>query len=222
MNLIKRYFHLLPLIWVCCLFLTSHASAKTSVSDSAQLLTIEEIENITDSCDTVLERHDTSVYIVTTDKFNSRKDCRVYAEKIGKKDNAPKNLVILLVSTKKNDIICQITCFGKAKTYLTEKRCRSIEKNVAKKLTRGEYFDAFNGFSDELSTALERNPKLDAIPFRSTVQLLFSLLLSAGILFGILHTSKSRKAPYAKTNLDTAHSHLLGRLDHFLDITASK
>ena len=45
------------------------ASAKTMISDSAGLLSREEASQIESDCDLILQQHDTSVFVITTDKL---------------------------------------------------------------------------------------------------------------------------------------------------------
>lgn len=218
----KKYFGILPLLLFCCLFFSSHCSAKTTISDGAQLLTTEETENLTTACDAIIDRYDTSVYIITSKKLGKNDDYTSYIQKIGKSKSAPKDLVILFVSTKKNAAIYHVTCYGKAKKYLTDSRCSKFEANLKQRAGGGDYFDAFYDFCNDVSNALEHSPKSDAFPLRSLPQLLFSGCAAAIILYLMLRREGTFKHVTLQTYLDKTDSHLLGHLDHFLDITVSR
>lgn len=218
----KHYWGIFPIFLFCCLFFASHCSAKTTISDGSQLLTTEETENLTTACNTITQQYDISIYIITTKKFGQNDDYASYIKKIGNSESAPKNLVILLVGTKKNDTIYQVTSYGKAKKYLTASRCRKLESNLKQRVAGGDYFDAFYDFCNDVSTALGHSPRSDAFPFRPIPQLLFSMLIAAGILFLMLRKNNSDKTVTANTYIDKKSSHLLGHLDHFLDVTVSR
>ena len=218
----KYYLGILPLLLFCCLFFSSHCSARTTISDGAQLLTTEETENLTTACDAITDRYDTSVYIITSKKLGKNDDYTSYIQKIGKNKSAPKNLVILFVGTKKDAAVYNVTCYGKAKIYLTDSRCRKLESNLKQRIAGGDYFDALYDFCNDISNALGHSPRSDAFPLRSLPQLLFSMLAAATILYLMLRRNSSFKDAALHTCLNKERSHLLGHLDHFLDATVSK
>lgn len=194
--------------------LSSAAASKTMISDSAGFLSSEEASQIETACDTIWQRYQTSVFIITTDKLG-RSDhyedyIRKQSEKVSKKDN----LIILFLSTKENDDVCKIACYGNIKNSLTSQRIQKIERAVQKKADRGDRYEAIETFCHDMTKWLSLNPALDVPVFRSLFQLIFSLLLGCGVVYCLLRPEK-KEAATLYYYLDQNQSKSLGKLDHF-------
>lgn len=207
---------LLCLTMICCILFASTrvASAKTMLSDSAGLLSTEEASQIEDACDLILQQYDTSVFIITTDKLGKSDDYENYLTEQAKKVASKENLVILFISTKKKDSICQVKSFGSITASLTENRMKKMARSVAKQVEKENYYQGIDRFCDDVTQSLTIKPTLDGLLFQSLPQLLFSLLLGCGVIFYLLHSGKKKHATLT-TYLDKKHSKALGRLDHF-------
>lgn len=197
------------------LFTGNFAYAKTVISDSAHMLTTEEIELIHKNCDSILERHNTSVYILTSDKIGINDNYDGYMEQVGNDSKAPENLVLLFISTKKDARVYQIYGYGTAKTQLTHKRCNKVMDHMQRNMKNGNYYEALNIFCNEVDTYMGRNPKLDSLFFQSLPQLIFSLLISFLIILPSVRKTAGKNTVAARNYIDESHSQLLGRIDHF-------
>ncbi len=201
---------------VACMLLSGAnvASAKTMISDSAALLSREEASKIESDCDLILQQHDTSVFVITTDKLGKSDDYQNYLENQLEKAGDHENLVILFVSIKDGDGVCQVVCHGKIQELLTPKRMEDMKNAVEGKVESGKYYQAIDDFCDDVTRALVISPSLDGFIFQSLPQLIVSLLLGCGTVFYFLGSAK-RKKDSGDTRLNESHFKDLGRLDHF-------
>lgn len=179
------------------------------------MLTTEETELIHKNCDSILERHNTSVYILTSDKIGINDNYDGYMEQVGNDSKAPENLVLLFISTKKDARVYQIYGYGTAKTQLTHKRCNKVMDHMQRNMKNGNYYEALNIFCNEVDTYMGRNPKLDSLFFQSLPQLIFSLLISFLIILPSVRKTAGKNTVAARNYIDESHSQLLGRIDHF-------
>lgn len=206
----------LPLLCMICILLGSHTTvhAQTMVSDSAGYLSTEEASQIENACNTILQQYDTSVFIITTDKLGKSDDYKKYLDKQAEKIDTGENLIILFISTKKNDRICHITCHGKTTEVLTDNRIKKLTAAVQDRTDSGNYYQAIDHFCEDINKYLAIKPSLDAVIFQSVPQLIFCMLLGCGIVYYFLHAKKEETATLY-TYLDRKHLDDLGHLDHF-------
>lgn len=209
------YLFLPVILLFSCLFAGQYASAKTVISDNAHMLTAEETELIQSSCNSILERHNTSIYILTSDSIGKNDDYEEYMEQIGNDSKSPENLVLLFISTKEKERIYQIYGYGTAETQLNHERCNKVMDHMQRNLKKGNYYEALNIFCNEVDTYLGRNPKLDSFLFQSIPQLIFSLVISLLIILPMIRKTAGKNTTTVRTYIDEKHSRLLGRIDHF-------
>lgn len=217
-----KQFLLFSIILLACLSIEQYAGAKTVISDNAHLLTTEEAEWIRERCDTILDRYDTSVYIVTSDNIGKHDSYENYMEQIGNAEDAPENMVLLFISTKEKGHVYQIYGYGIAKTQMNGKRCNKVMDHMKRNLTNGNYYDALDTFCSEVLAYMGRNPKLDSLWFQSIPQLIFCLLLSLLIIFLMVYGTKTKNITTVRTYIDAEHSKLLGRIDHFRHMSVTR
>jgi len=198
-----------------CLFMKQYACAKTIISDNAHILTAEEVEQVHSSCDSILEHHNTSVYILTSDSIGANDNYEEYMEQVGNDSKSPKNLVLLFISTKKKGRVYQIYGYGTAETRLNHDRCNKVMDRMQRNMKNGNYYEALNTFCNEVDIYLGRDPKLDSFLFRSIPQLIFSLAISLFIILPMVRRTAGKNTTTARTYIDANHSRLLGRIDHF-------
>ncbi len=210
-----RYLLLSFFLLFSCLFMKQYACAKTVISDNAHMLTAEEVEQIRSGCDSILEHHNTSVYILTSDSIGANDNYEGYMEQVGNDTKSPKNLVLLFISTKKSGRIYQIYGYGTAETQLNHGRCNKVMDRMQKNMKDGNYYDALNTFCNEVDIYLGRDPKLDSFLFQSIPQLIFSLAISLFIILPMVRKTAGKNTTTAQTYIDANHSQLLGRIDHF-------
>lgn len=212
---IKRRILACAAVVACMLLTNAHvASAKTMISDSAGLLSTEEASQIETSCDLILQQHDTSVFVITTDKLGKSDDYQNYLENQLEKASSEENLVILFISIKDGDGVCQIVCHGKIQDFLTEDRIDHMRNAVEGKVESGKYYQAIDDFCDNVTQGLVISPSLDGFIFQSLPQLIFSLILGCGTVFYFLRSAK-RKAVSGAPPSNQGHFRDLGHLDHF-------
>lgn len=192
----------------------STASAKTMISDSAGYLTREESAQIENTCDSILQQYDTSVFIITTEKLGKSDNYKKYVEGQAKKVDSKENLVILFISTKKKDSVCHVSCYGRITASLTEKRMERMAGAVERRVEKEKYYQAMNIFCNDIIKGLTIKPSLDGLIFQSIPQVIFSLFLGCGVVFYLLYPGKKKQAALY-TYLDKNHSKDLGHLDHF-------
>jgi len=196
-------------------FSGGQAEAKTVISDGAHLFTAEETEQIRQYCDTILENHQTSVYVMTSEKIGSRDDYKGYMDKIGQAEESPENLVLLFISKKKGGHVYQIYGYGKAKERMGYERCNKVMDHMQGDLKKGNYYDAMYTFYKEVSACLGQNPKLDSFVYQSVPQLIFCFLLSTLIIFLMARGQAGKGTVAAQRYIEANRSRLLGRIDHF-------
>jgi len=190
------------------------ASAKAVISDSAGLLSREEVSQIESDCDLILQRHDTSVFVITTDKLGKSDHYQEYLKNQLEKESSEDNLVILFISTKEKDGVCEIVCHGEITEFLTKKRLENMTDAVESKVESGKYYQAIDGFCADVTQGLAITPSLDGFIFQSLPQLIFALLLGGGSVCYMLYSRKRERASL-DIYLDKEHSRDLGHLDHF-------
>lgn len=199
-----------------------YASAATVITDGANMLTTEEAEQIRTYCDSILDQYDTSIYIVTSNKIGRQDDFEGYMEQIGNASDAPEDMVLLFISTKKNGHVYQIFGYGKAETYMTYDRCNKVMDRMQNDLTDKNYFSALESFCMEVRSYMGKDPKFDSFIFQAIPQFIFSLLLSVLIIFLMVRNTAGKNTTTAQTYIDANHSHLLGRMEHFTHMTVSR
>ena len=99
-----------------------NAAAKTVIADTAHALSTDESDQIIEQCDTIYDHYNTSVYITITKKLGDQDDYIKYMDKIGNDKNAPKNLIFLLVGTKKDHAVVALRSYGSIQKKMTQKR----------------------------------------------------------------------------------------------------
>lgn len=210
-----------PLLLICMISILtaslcqySVAAAKTMISDSAGYLSREEAAQIEDTCDTILQQFNTSVFIITTEKLGKSDDYKQYLEKQANKVEPGENLVILFISTKKKDSVCYISCHGEIKNFLTKDRIKNMTRAVENRVEKEDYYEAIDIFCDDVTQGVTIKPSLDGFIFQSFPQLIFSLLLGCGVVYYLLRTGKKQQAVLS-TYLRREHAMDLGHLDHF-------
>lgn len=212
--MIKKF---LLLFFFCFLFAGNTAVAQNILSDSADLFSQQETANIQRKCDLISERYDTSVFIITTDNFQSPKDCKSYLKIQGEKTEAENNVIILLLNTKKKHIFCEVASFGKIHETITAKRCQTISSKITKQIENEKYYDGVNSFCQQIMEKSEINPTLNLFLFQSFPQLILCLfLVSAGFCL-FFYRKKQTKQNYTQY-LDTTYSQPDSILDHFSHI----
>lgn len=208
---------ILPFIFVMAWVLLTNAStssAKTMISDSAGLLSREEASQIESDCELILQQHDTSVFVITADKLGKSDDYQNYLENQLEKASSEENLVILFISIKDGDGVCQIVCHGKIQDFLTEDRIDHMRNAVEGKVESRKYYEAIDDFCDDVTRGLVISPSLDGFIFQSLPQLIFSLILGCGTVFYFLRSAKRKTVSGAPLS-DQGHFRDLGHLDHF-------
>lgn len=217
-----RQMFLLALVLFFVFLGSQKADAATVITDGANMLTAKESEQIRSQCESILTQYDTSIYIVTSDKIGKQDDFEGYMEKIGNADDAPENMILLFVSTKKDGRVYQIFGYGKAEVFMTHDRCNKVMDRMQGDLKDGEYFSALETFCKETRSYMGRDPKFDSLIFQALPQLIVSLLLSILIIFLMVRSSTGRNTTTVQTYIDQNHSRLLGRIDHFTHMTVSR
>ncbi len=199
-----------------CMFLANAkiGAAKTMISDSAGLLSREEASRIESDCDLILQQHDTSVFVITTDKLGKSDDYQDYLKNQLDKAGSEENLVILFISVKDQDGVCQVVCHGKIQDFLTRDRMENMSNAVEGKVESGKYYQAIDGFCDDVTRGLVITPSLDGFIFQSLPQLILSLLLGCGTVFYFLRSAKREKTS-GDIHLPQGNFRDLGHLDHF-------
>lgn len=223
--MIEKFFRLFSLIGLSILITLSFgqlASADSIVSDNAGLLSADEADQIQSSCDTIQERFETSVYIVTSSEIGQKDDYEKYMESIAKSENSPKNLILVFISTKKNSHVYQVYSFGKAKEMLDQERCNAIMDDMNSDLLDGDYYSALDTFCDEAQEYMGKDPMLDSIVFSPIPQLIFCLLLTCGIVYLMIRNNTGKNKTTRNPYIDSNHSMVLGKIDHFTHTTVTR
>ena len=123
-------------------------AAKTVIADTAHALSTDESDQIIEQCDTIYDHYNTSVYITITKKLGDRDDYIKYMDNIGNDKNAPKNLIFLLVGTKKDHAVVALRSYGSIQKKMTQKRCDRIASSIDRQIKKGRYVAALNDFTD--------------------------------------------------------------------------
>ena len=197
------------------ILIPQNASAKTVIADTAHALSMDESDQITEQCDTIYDHYNTSVYITITKKIGNNDDYINYMDKIGNDKNAPKNLIFLLVSAKKDHSVVAIRSYGSIQKKMTQKRCDRIASSIERKTAKGNYADALTDFTDTVHEYLGKSPALDRIYFKVLPQILVSILLAILILYRMLHFHAPKAESPLAIHLSRTNSQVYGSLDHF-------
>ncbi len=159
------------------------ASAGNVIVDNASLLSTDELGSLKNTCDQISKYNDISIYIITSKELSSEKECLSYLEKIKNDKNAPDNYIALLISTKTEEPLCYVKCYGTHAKTLTEKRCGRFARQVQRAAANGNPYRAVDGFADNVSEYINRKPELDGVIYRPFLQLILSLLLGCLVLW---------------------------------------
>lgn len=221
--MIKKYYKIFAFWGILFgIFLLSGNTAKADsiIADGAGLLSSDEANKLESACKDIELRYQTCVYIITSSEIGKNNHPEKYVRSIAKDEHAPENLVILFVSSKKNQQFCIISRCGNATKTLTQKRCDKLERRIQSAISDKQYYTAFDTFCDETLVYLGRKPMLDAPFFATIPQLIFSVLLTCGILFLILRDETARMD--LCTYMDKKLSKILERSDDFSHVTQEK
>lgn len=200
----------------------ANARAASVITDTAKILTLEETQELIKNCKIIEQQSDTSVFIVTSDTIGMHDDFEGYMESIGNDTTAPENLVLLFVSVKEGDRVFQIFGYGKAETFMNADRCNAVMDLMQNDMSNGNYFRAFRTFCEEVQLYMGKDPRFDSLIFHPLVHLIAALLLSALIIFCMVHSNIGKNTTTVKTYIDNSHSRLLGRIDHFTHMTVKR
>ena len=192
-----------------------NAAAKTVIADTAHALSTDESDQIIEQCDTIYDHYNTSVYITITKKLGDQDDYIKYMDKIGNDKNAPKNLIFLLVGTKKDHAVVALRSYGSIQKKMTQKRCDRIASSIDRQIKKGRYVAALNDFTDTVHEYLGKSPALDRIYFKVFPQIFISILLAILILYRMLHFRVPKAESLLTIHLSKSNSRICGSLDHF-------
>ena len=192
-----------------------NAAAKTVIADTAHALSTDESDQIIEQCDTIYDHYNTSVYITITKKLGDQDDYIKYMDKIGNDKNAPKNLIFLLVGTKKDHAVVALRSYGSIRKKMTQKRCDRIASSIDRQIKKGRYVAALNDFTDTVHEYLGKSPALDRIYFKVFPQIFISILLAILILYRMLHFRVPKAESLLTIHLSKSNSRIYGSLDHF-------
>lgn len=199
--------------------------AATTIMDNANLLTESEVRTLTDSCEQILDKYQTSVYIWTdssigkSDNYDSYMESIISAQTNQTDEN---NIVILLIGMKPNDRIYQIHGYGKGGRFLTNRRCNLILDDMYDDMHAGNYYQAANTFVRQTGDYLKRDPRFDTIPFSSLSQIIFCLILAACIIFALAYRSRGGSAAGSRTYLEQNSSKIPGRFERYTHTTTTR
>lgn len=194
---LKNILFLIALVTFFSIILNPKQADASALSDGAHLLSTEEEAALEKKCDDIKKRYDISVRIILSEKITP-KTAPDYFQKLAKNKNAPDNLLVLLISTAKNDIFCSIQSFHQAKKAFPESRCKTMQEKLSSSLERGDYYKAIYLFCSDTQNKAEKEPYLDISIFQSVPQFIFCMLLSFVLLYSFLyyHTRKEQRFPY--------------------------
>lgn len=206
-------------IWLCLFLLFLLPSAHTfaagaRLSDSAGLLSAQELAVAEKNLNHIVERYDVSVHLMTTEKIGKKDDYKAYVSKQRKKEK-DKNLLLLLLSSKEGEELCYVKVYGNAGKNLTAKRLRKTQSAVERELKREDYKEAVHLLSSRLLDQMGTKPVFDGVLFHPFLHFLFFTLLSAGILYRLLKKVPSPEMSEKSWYLNEKYSAMSGTLDHY-------
>ena len=208
------------------------------VVDDAELLTNEQIQQLTEKLDEISERQQLEVVVVTANTLGG-KSPMVYADDYYDYHNygygESKDGVLLLVSMEDRDWYISTTGYGI--TAFTDAGIQHIGDEIASYLTSKDYYKAFDLFADEadkfVTQAKSGSPyDVNSLPkpkknFFNAKSLLISLVVALAIAFVIITMiKKSYKPVQFKSNasdyLVQDSLMLTGAYDNFLYSNVTK
>lgn len=195
------------LLMILALF--SHtASAQTVISDTDNNLSTEETNTIQSACDTILDRYDTSVYLLLTKGQMNQKKYNAYVAKLKKDAKTPKNLILLYVAKEKKESFVQVSALGSIQEKLTQKRCEKMASQVKKRLKKGDSYSALSYFTDQCRSYLEVKPTLDGFFYQSVPQAVLCILFAAAFVYYMLYIKNKGVSPTLATYMIDNASHM--------------
>lgn len=214
------------------------AASIDYVNDEANLLTDTEKQTLTQEITTFKQNHDTELYIFTIDSIHNTSPSD-YILSLSNQYNL-NNCVVILVNmeysnpNRRNIEIQSIKATSgststKASEHLTQTRCIKIYEHIKPYFSSEEYAQGFQTFISDVETYIESTPSASERDYfenhpnlknnplmKSWVQLLIALGVG-GISVGIMAFNAGGKVTTNQnTYLDSEHSHLLGRYDHYI------
>ena len=213
----KLFYPLLLLVTLfLCLGMPQQAGAKakkTVIADGAGLLSTDDIAALTEVCDDIASRYNTSIYIISTNTIGKKDDYSSYLDTIVADKNSPENLILLFISTKTKDTFCTVRASGDTEKQITQERCDSLAKAVKKRIRSGDAYTAIDHFADTVVDYYQTRPFTDYIVFHPILQLLVCLAVAGITLFlaaaNPLPKQEFHRLDYASDD----HSKQFGHLD---------
>lgn len=202
-------------LFLFAILIPQNANAKTVIADTAHALSIDESDLLTEQCDTIYDHYNTSIYITISKKLGSNDNYTKYMDTIGNDKNAPKNLIFLLIGTKKEHTIVAVRSYGSIQKKMTQKRCDRIASSIEHQITKGHYAAALTDFTNTVHEYLGKSPALDRIYFKVFPQVVVSILLAVLLLYRMLHFHAPKTPGPLALHLSKTNSQVYGTLDHF-------
>lgn len=202
-----------------CFSISQQADAKgkkTVIADGAGLLSTDDIAALTDTCDDIASRYNTTIYIISTNTIGEEDDYSDYLNTIITNKKSPENLILLFISMKTEDGFCAVRANGATQKQITKERCNNLAKALERQLRRDDAYTAIEHCTNTLVEYFQTKPFTDFILFHPILQLLFCLAVAGISLFlaaaNPLSRQEFRRLDYASDD----HSEQLGHLDTLL------
>lgn len=203
-----------------------HASAKTLIFDHAGLLSAEEKASLSAQAAELGAKRETDFIIITLNG-TSGKDIVEYVgdfydETAPGYDKPHGNAAIIAIDLAERDVF--LAGFGKAETYLNDRRLDQIRLKITPKLSAGQYGAAFGQFLELAHDYMGYKPGVN--PENILFKLWFQLAVAIGVAavtVGIMaYRSGGRVTVNANTYLDKSRSRIIRQTDHFVNKTVSR
>lgn len=196
-------FLLCMLMLISAVFTTSATTHDKGprVSDEGALLTYDECELLTERLDSISEKYNCDVVVVTTFSLDGI-DAEEYSDYIyqeglyGQGDND--DCIMLLVSTEYKD--WALTPYGDASDVFTTSKQDSMVNNFKPHLSKEDFYSAFEAFADDCEEALEAYGKIQVKPLWIGAAVIIGIIIAFIVVFVMKSQLKTVRFQPAASN----------------------
>ncbi|WP_416150778.1 TPM domain-containing protein [Salipaludibacillus sp. HK11] len=199
------------------------AENNQKIYDYAELLTVEEQEELEQLSDQYSEERQTDITILTTNDSQGLDIVEFTGDFYDEMyDQSQANAVILTIDMESRDVY--ISGFYKGEEYVDDSRADLIRQKITSDLSEGYYYDAFHSYVELSHEYLDIEPGVnpDNIFLNLGFQLILSVIIAAIIVAMMLYRSSGRMTTSGGTYMDTSNSAVTNRRDTYVRKVVTK
>lgn len=225
---LKKLSIIIMIIFTILSIYTVMAEEKTSqkIYDFAELLTVQQIEEMESISNEYSEKRQVDIIILTTNSTQG-KGAQKYMEDFYDEnglgyDKPHGNTAILTIDMENREVY--VAGFYKGKEYLDNTRCDLIRKKITPDLSEGNYYEAFNSFIELSYRYMGIRPGVNPenVLFKLWFQVLASMIIAGASVMVMAYRSGGKDTTVSGTYLNEKNSKITDKRDIYVRTEITK